>query len=126
MNIIIERNTFVANECARASVVQDICDAIIGSMERTNEDFKLDISGAHPKMFVGADPNSVYRYKYILDYNRGGVYKRIRSCEMRLAFRSMQEAGYYIYYGSLAYYISIKPYRGDTKAQYTDFTHFID
>ncbi len=126
MNIIIERNTFVANGCARASVVQDICDAIIGLMKRTNEDFKLVISDAHPKMFVGADPNSVHQYKYIADYNRNGVCKRIRSCEMRLAFRSLQEAGYYIYYGSLAYYISIKPYMGSTKAQYTDFTHFID
>ena len=129
MNIQITRNTFVAPEISRADIVQKICDTIVSSIT-DRHDFELQLDGLHLKLFLYAhidNPTSILGITRNNNYARY-LYTRIRSCEMRIAFRKIQEAGYFVSksHDGWVYMISNKPYFGLQKAEYVDFTAFID
>ena len=128
MNIQIKRNTFVAPDYSRKNIVQKICDKVVQSIE-ANYDFHIELKSSYPRLFLGTekrDPTKVvitgdgYHSRYDLI--------QIRSCDMRLVFRLMQDAGYYVYKWSdgWQYCISNRPYHGLQKAERVDFTAFID
>ena len=128
MNIQIKRNTFVAPDYSRKDIVQKICDKVVQKIE-ANYEFRIELQGAFPRLYLGtekSDPTKViittdpYQSRYDLI--------QIRSCEMRLVFRLMQDAGYYAYKWSdgWQYCISNRPYNGLQKAERVDFTSFID
>ena len=133
MNIEIKRNTFVAPGLSRAEIVQGICDRITQCIGR-GFDFVINLETNHPALYLGVR-NERYpeteRIKYVVGSDsdtRYYDYTRIRSCEMRIAFRLLQEAGYYAYKldDGWKYFISDRPYLGLRKSERIDFTAFID
>lgn len=128
MNIQIKRNTFVQPGQSRNDIVQKICDTAISNIEK-GQDLIVALEGEHPKLFIGVSKFDSSRVVITNDPYQSHCYlTRIRSCEMRLAFRLMQDAGYYAYKLSdgWKYIISDRPYLGQMRATYIDFTMFID
>ena len=134
MNIQIKRNTFVEPTQPRQRIVQGICNVIMYKITNNSDGFcELYVKGEFPKLFYGD-----YTGNYPRDWSpyritgeisdRSYTYTRIRSCEMRLAFRHLQSAGYYIFddANQLRYIISARPYYCQRKAEYTEFCHHID
>ena len=119
MNISVVRNSFVEPTQSRQQFVQNFCDYIVKEL---NKRVCVDIcvQGQFPKLFFSENSNEVDLY--------GVADKKIRSCEVRLAFRMLQNAGYHIFYKEedKKYYITKREYMGNRKAVYTDFLHHID
>lgn len=132
MNIQIKRNTFVEPGLSRKEYVQDICDAVLIAIEKDGYSCIQLGDGLSPHLYIGTYTGSFDgRRKIIKPITNISYYafsEPIRSCEMRLSFRILQEAGYYIYKTSpFQYHITDKPYiSGTMKAEYQDFTWFID
>lgn len=134
MNIQIKRNTFVEPTQSRQNIVQGICDVILRRITLDSDNFyELTLTGSYPKLFYGeycgTHPRDWAPYT-IANNNSNSNYRytRIRTCEMRLAFRHLQSAGYYIFDDDnyLRYIISARPYFCQRKAVYTEFRHHID
>lgn len=130
MNIRIERNTFVEPTQSRTDVVQGICDAIMIDIKGQNY-CEIELSGRFPSMYYGRYIGNAAMKAHILRTGRnlsGFEYTKIRTCEMRLAFRLLQEAGYYIY--EIAerwkYVVTTRPFFCGMKANYIDFRNHID
>ena len=124
MNINIPRNTFVEPGQSRQSVVQKICDIIISNT--ILDDFNIEFSGAHPTLYIlgSESDNLVYKFSRLPSTSRDST--KIRTCEMRLAFRYLQDAGYYIFTNGWDYTFSTKPQRGLAKAERQEFKLLID
>jgi hypothetical protein len=126
MNIQIKRNTFVEPGQSRQHVVQKICDIIISKIN-DRDDYLLNLSGPHPRLFIVENKNT--GSAFLDGYARTGVIEtstRIRSCEMRLALRFLQDAGYYVFSNGWDFYFSSKPQRGLSKAERQEFKLLID
>ena len=134
MNIRIIRNSFVEPNLSRQNIVQGICDVILRRITIDRDNFcELTLTGEYPRLFYGeyCGTNPKDWPPYTITYNSPNSnyrYTRIRTCEMRLAFRHLQSAGYYIFYDDsrLRYIISVRPYYCQRKAEYTEFHHHID
>ena len=130
MNIRIERNTFVEPTQSRANVVQGICDSIMIDIKSQNY-CEIELCGKIPSLYYGRYIGNGAMKAHTLRAGRdvsGFEYTKIRTCEMRLAFRLLQEAGYYIY--EIAerwrYFVTTRPFFCGMKAKYTDFNNHID
>ncbi|UKK52699.1 hypothetical protein [Prevotella sp. E2-28] len=132
MDTKIKRNDFVQPGLSRKEYVQDICDAVLIAIEKDGYSSIQLGDGLYPHLYIGTYVgNCCGRRKIIKPIDNLSYYnfsEQIRSCEMRLSFRILQEAGYYIYKSSpYQYHITNKPYMcGTMKAEYQDFAWFID
>lgn len=121
MNITIKPNTYVEPTQARPEFVQKICDIFVCHLSR-NTAIRVMMNDEFPTLFLSRDNDEIIHY--------GDKDKKIRTCEMRLAFRLLQQAGYYIFYKEDVrdekYIVTKREYIGTTRATYTDFIHHID
>ena len=126
----IKRNDYVEPTQVRESVVQDICGAFLSKC--CWNVFHPVSDGYHRRRTVFVR-KSLGSKAYGFD-DSPGTYDipdiRIRTCEMKEAFRLLQEAGYYMFrifeYGTwLGYKCYEKPYMEDG-VRVTTFDHFID
>lgn len=130
--IEIKKNEYQQPIEVREFMVQGIIDAFLNRdcfhpFSQGNRDATLDIyksSGLKHPIFICA---------YGIRYNKEHILGRIRGCEMKEAFRLIQEAGYYIFkvwrYGCwMGYVVSEKPYETFYKnaTRVTEFNDFID
>ena len=126
----IKRNEYVEPTQIRESVVQDICDAFLSKCCWNVFHPVSDGNYRRPTLHV---LKSLDNKAYGFDCSRstGEVSDiRIRTCEMKEAFKLLQEAGYYMFkvfeYGTwFGYRCYNKPYLEDGK-RVTTFDHFID
>lgn len=125
MNIQIKRNTFVVPGQSRQDVVQKICDIIV-SKTIFNGEYAVEFSGAYPTKYIVENQTD-----YSQNLLRDEPYKdrkctKIRTCEMRLALRFLQDAGYYVFSDGWRYIFTTKPQRGLSKAERQEFKLLID
>lgn len=125
MNIQIKRNTFVVPGQSRQDVVQKICDIIV-SKTIFNGEYAVEFSGAYPTKYIVENQTD-----YSQNLLRDEPYKdrkctKIRTCEMRLALRFLQDAGYYVFSDGLRYIFTTRPQRGFSKAERQEFKLLID
>lgn len=130
MNIRIERNTFVEPTQSRTNVVQGICDAIMINIKGQNY-CEIELFGKIPSLYYGRYIGNGKSKAHILRTDTdisSFEYTKIRTCEMRLAFRLLQEAGYYIYEMAemWRYVVTTRPFFCGMKANYIDFSNHID
>lgn len=120
MNIIIPRNTFVVPGQSRQDVVQKICDIIVSKTILKGE-YKVEFSGAYPTQYIIEDQTDYSRNHLDILPETNKKCTKIRTCEMRLALRFLQDAGYYVFSDGLKYIFTTRPQRGLAKAERQEF-----
>lgn len=123
MNIIqIKRCTFVESSQSRTEFVKRICDIFINGLGR-NLAITLEMRNDFQEFFIDIDSTGEPRLSLY-----GRKENKIRTCEMRLAFRVLQNAGYHIFYKEQTetYIVTEREYMRTQRATYTDFIHHID
>ena len=135
--IQIKKNEYTQPTEVREFMVQGIIDAFIGGVYGSV--FHPFNQGAYreAKLYLYKEPwqKRPYFFQHTSDFGKKEEYYlgKIRGCEMKEAFRLIQEAGYYIFkvyeYGTwMGYMVSEKPYVSDYKGaeKVTEFNDFID
>ena len=137
MEFNIKRNDYVRPRDVRRDVVQKICDCILSRVNDDSEedDYEIRIEGRHPAIIISEKINDpsisdlfVRDSRHSLKTNGRSNYTTVRTCEMKMVFKVLQDAGYYIrfYEGSFTYFVSKRPYFGRIKAERIEFDFFID
>lgn len=125
MNIQIKRNTFVVPGQSRQDVVQKICDIIVSKTILKGE-YKVEFSGAYPTQYIIEDQTDYSCNSLDILPMSSKKCTKIRTCEMRLALRFLQDAGYYVFSDGLRYIFTTRPQRGLAKAERQEFKLLID
>ena len=134
MAIIIKRNDYKQPREVRIEIVKKVCDCIVDMLDKDMDDYQLIIYGEHPELYFGEIrdnyPNSNMKKRVLLNKKANEhcyVLTRIRSCEMRVVFKVMQDYGYYIHKRATNdFKFSKLPYLFDKKAERITFDFFID
>ena len=136
MEFNIKRNGFVRPRDVRRDLVQKICDYFVDGIDEYDKD--MLIKGFHPHISYAErkpefdDMKSLAKRKIIYSNSQDShcyTITQIRTCEMKLVFSLLQDAGYYIYKVCntfSGYSISSRPYLYDKKAERIEFEYFID
>lgn len=131
MNIQIKRNSFVEPTLARDRVVQDVCDVIVSTLSEDN-DTCIILAKKNPKLFLGTlkEEHPAVKKKILNTTGLHTLYNfvKVRSCEMRMAFRLIQDAGYHIFFRKKEneYVVTMKSYDGTKLIEHMEFEHHID
>ena len=127
VNVKIPKNTYEVPTEVRTDAVQAICEAFL----KTHTDsFNTNQDGL--SSIVYKDKRGQWSFCWgmpdrqrIMDTR---IYYKPRGCEVKAAFKALENAGYFIFYrlyGANEYYCYIKPYFHGYK-RVSEFNDFID
>ena len=131
--IQIKKNEYKQPTEVREYMVQGIIDAFLYASEHFKifRPYKNNDADATLWLRKDSDKYKPYFFRYISQEPKKYLGK-IRGCEMKEAFRIIQEAGYYIFKisirGQLGYIVSEKPFVQEYEfaTRVTEFNDFID
>lgn len=124
-NYRIKRNDYVIENELRRDVVQMILDSIEKFFEK-HVDLNILLKDIHYVLYLHI--SYVGTSDMFTCYGCGENYIHIRTSEMRVVFRVLQDAGYYIYSEYNKYTISKSPYSHGQRinVERTEFKHFLE
>ena len=129
MNIRIIKNDYVQPVEVRESVVQSICDILLGYV---NKSLSLTVYVKSAELYLGTSKATGEMVITHSTLNTATEYIRIHSCEFDAAFKAFQDAGYFIYLErdkktkTSTYRFSKKPVLWGVPAKTLEFDVFID
>ena len=128
--VTIPKNDYEQPIQVRQDVVQGICEAFLNRMPIRDTFTAVRHKYTEPTLYIGWTNGRKPTFLNIreLDFEMYKNYRteRIRGCEMKIAFKKLIEAGYYMFkYEGIHYFCSKKPVEQGCQ-KVTEFNEFID
>ena len=133
MNIKIKQNDYVQPTEVRENIVQSLCDIILD--QYLDKFMSIPVYVKHAELYIGTYVSNKGATPLIIarsTMNSGYTYERVHSCEVNEAFKSLQDAGYFIFMDrdkktkNTEYKFSKKPVLNGVTAKNMEFDMFID